>query len=205
MSTEQTLAKDINRLRKESSYKEFEEGYFSNVPDLAGYIYKFKVEGAGNGVILIVNTSNSDYGKEYYHKDGWHFLIYKSESLKNFIGQIYEKISEIIDRVNNILDKEQQNADTRAGGVPHGYKLDANGELVVDPQEATVVRKIFKMYAKDNMNIRQIAAALKSNFSHVRDVLHDYRYEDMQLPIISKSLLKKTRQKLDINRKNRTT
>ena len=41
-TTEKTLANDITRLRKEGSYKEFEAGYFRNVPDMTGYIYKFK-------------------------------------------------------------------------------------------------------------------------------------------------------------------
>ena len=51
------FAKDINRLRKPSSYKKFEVGYFTNVPDMGGYIYRFKVEDAK--IILIVDTANS--------------------------------------------------------------------------------------------------------------------------------------------------
>ena len=62
------FAKDINRLRKSSSYKKFEVGYFTNVPDMGGYIYRFKVEDAK--IILIVDTANSKYKKAYYKKEG---------------------------------------------------------------------------------------------------------------------------------------
>ena len=75
---------------------------------------------------------------------------------------------------------------------------------MVDPKEAIIVRKIYKLYTEYG-SIRKIASELKSNFSHVRDVLHDYRYEKMKLPIIPSSVLKKARQKMDANRKNRTT
>ena len=68
-----TFAKDINSLRKESSYKAFEPGYFNNVPDMGGYIYKFKVEDVN--ILLIVDTANSSYGKTYYKNKGWHFIL----------------------------------------------------------------------------------------------------------------------------------
>lgn len=199
---QKTLANDITRLRKASSYKEIEKGYFRNVPDLGGYIYKFKVEGAN--ILLIVDTVGSTYAKTYYHNNGYHFLIFKSNSIEEFTKSIYGMVSDIIDQVNKILDEEQENADIRAGGVPHGYKLDENGEIVVDPREAIIVRKIFKLYSQYG-SIRTIARELKTNFSHVRDVLHDYRYEKMRHPIIPSSLLKKVRQLMDKNRKNRTT
>lgn len=201
-TVQKTLANDITRLRKESSYKEFEQGYFTNVPDLGGYLYKFKVDGAN--IVLIVNTSGSKYAKSYYHKNSYHFLIFKANSLKEFVDNLYGNISDIIDQVNRILDEEQENADIRAGGIPHGYKLDENGEIVVDSREAIIVRKIFKLYTQYG-SIRTIARELKTNFSHVRDVLHDYRYEKMKQPIIPNSLLKKVRQLMDTNRKNRTT
>lgn len=196
------FASDINRLRKESSYKAFAAGYFTNVPDMEGYIYKFKVEDLN--IVLIVDTSNSSYAKEYYKKEGWHFLTYKATSLKVFINSLADKISEIITRINHILDEEQENADKRAAGIPHGYQVDDNGEIVVDPIEAPKVRKIYKLYSQ-YQSIRRVSSALKTNYSHVRDVLHDYRYEDMNPPIISDSVLKKVRTMMDINRKNFVT
>ena len=54
-------------------------------------------------------------------------------------------------------------------------------------------------------NYIKLANELKSNFSFVRYVLHDYRYERMQPKIIPESIWKKARQMLDKNRKNRTT
>ena len=109
-----------------------------------------------------------------------------------------------MDFVNGVLDKDRELADIRAGGIPHGYKLDDTGKIVIDPVEAPLVRKIFKLYTQI-ASVHQVAKELDTNFSHVRDVLHDYRYEDMPLPIVSKSLLKKARQIMDANRKNRTT
>lgn len=200
---EKSLAKDITRLRKESSYKEFDKGFFTNVPDMGGYIYKFKCSDDAK-IYLIVDTSNSKYGKNFYKKDAFYFLVYKSASLDAFIDKFFEISSDLMDRVNSILDKEQENADIRAGGIPHGYKLNDAGEIVVDPVESIKVRKIYKLYTQYG-SIRRIADELKTNFSHVRDVLHDYRYEEMKISIIPSSVLKKARQLMDKNRKNRTT
>lgn len=198
-----TLSSDLTRLRKSSSYKEFGKGYFRNVPDLEGYIYKFKCSDEPR-ILLIVDTSNSSYSKSYYKSKGYHFLVYKSPSLEKFLNNFFKISSDMIDLVNSILDKAQENADIIAGGVPHGYKISDDGELVVDPRESIVVRKIYKLYTQYG-SIRKIATELKSNFSHVRDVLHDYRYEKMKQPIIPSSVLKKVRDMMDKNRKNRTT
>jgi hypothetical protein len=198
-----TLAKDLSGLRKADSYKKFAKGYFKNVPGLGGYIYKFQVKSDAK-IYLIVNTEANAMAKEYYTNKGYHFLVYNAKSLDDFISMIYNNISEIIDKVNAILDKAQELADERAGGIPHGYKLNDAGEIVIDPVEAPMVRKIFKYYTQYR-SVHKVADVLKTNFSHVRDVLHDYRYERMTPPIINKSLLKKARQLMDVNRKNRTT
>jgi hypothetical protein len=190
-------------LRKSSSYKEFSKGYFRNVPDMSGYIYKFKC-GEYSHIYLIVDTSNCGYSKDYYKKDNYYFLVYKTSSLDNFLKGFFEISSEILDRVNSILDKDQENADERAGGIPHGYKIGSEGDIVIDPVEAIQVKKIYKLYTQYG-SIRKIASELKTNFSHVRDVLHDYRYERIQPCIIPNSILKKARQLMDKNRKNRTT
>lgn len=202
LKIDKTLAKDINALRKKSSYKPFPRGYFNNVPQLEGYIYRFAITKAK--IFLIVNVNGGADYKEYYSNKGYHFLIMTSASIETFIKNLYNDISDLIERVNNILDKEQELEDDRAGGIPHGYKLDDQGAIVIDPQEAPLVRKIFKYYSQYR-SVHKVADVLKTNFSHVRDVLHDYRYEKMKLPIVSASVLKKTRQLMDVNRKNRTT
>ena len=124
-----TLSSDLTRLRKSSSYKEFGKGYFRNVPDLEGYIYKFKCSDEPR-ILLIVNTSNSSYSKSYYKSKGYHFLVYKSPSLEKFLNNFFNISSDMIDLVNSILDKAQENADIIAGGVPHGYKISDDGENV---------------------------------------------------------------------------
>lgn len=201
--TEKTLANDLVKLRKADSYKEFPAGYFHNVPDMAGFIYQFGC-GEYSHIYLLLDTSNSNYAKDYYEKDNYYFLVYKARSLKSFIKSFFEISSEIMDRVNSILDKEASDADERAGGVPHGYKLNKAGEIIVDPIGAIEVKKIYKLYTQ-GYSIRKIASELKSNYSHVHDVLWDYRYEKMQPKIVSDSILKKARQLMDKNRKNRTT
>ena len=203
VATEKTLANDIVRLRKKNNYKEFGEGFFRNVPEMRGYYYKFKCPKYSK-IYLILDVSDSGYVKEYYTKDNFHFLVYKSSSLDKFLSNFFDISSEILDRVNSILNNDQENADERAGGIPHGYKLDKSGEIVVDPIGALEVKKIYKLYTQYG-SIRKIASELKSNFSHVRDVLHDYRYEKMTPCIISKTVLKKARDLMDKNRKNRTT
>ena len=201
--TENSLGSDVIRLRKPSSYKEFSKGYFRNVPDMSGFIYKFKC-GEYSNIYLIVDTSNGSYSKNYYKKDNYYFLIYKASSLDKFLKGFFEISSEILDRVNSILDKEQENADDRAGGVPHGYKLDKSGAIVIDPVESVKVKKIYKLYTQ-YASIRKVANTLKTNYSFVREVMHDYRYERMQPKIIPDSIWKKARQMMDKNRKNRTT
>ena len=201
--TEKTLANDIVRLRKSGSYKPFKKGYFRNVPEMAGYIYKFKCSDYSQ-IFLIVDTSNSNYTKEYYKKDNYYFLVYKSGSIEQFLKEFFELSAEILDRVNSILDKDQENADERAGGIPHGYKLNKAGEIVIDPVESIKVKKIYKLYTQ-YASIRKVASELKTNYSFVREVMHDYRYEKMQPRIIPDSIWKKARQMMDKNRKNRTT
>lgn len=198
-----TLSSDLTRLRKAKSYEEFGAGYFRNVPDLAGYIYRFKCSDEPK-ILLIVDTSNSAYSKDYYKNKGYHFLVYKAPSLEQFLDKFFKFSSDIIEIVNTILDKAQENADIIAGGVPHGYKVSEDGEIVVDSREAILVRKIYKLYTQYG-SIRKIATELKTNFSHIRDVLHDYRYEKMKQPIIPSSVLKKVRDMMDKNRKNRTS
>lgn len=201
--TEKSLASDITKIRKEESFGYFDKGYFRNVPDMKGYMYEFGCPKYGR-IFLIIDTSNSKYTKDYYKKDNFYFLIYKYPSFQAYLNDFFSISSEIMDRVNSILDDEQENADIRAGGVPHGYKLNDAGEIVVDPIESIKVRKIYKLYTQYG-SIRKIASELKTNFSHIRDVLHDYRYEKMKISIIPKSVLKKARQLMDSNRKNRTS
>ena len=201
--TEKTLGNDIVRLRKADSYKEFNTGFFRNVPEMKGYMYKFKCSDYSN-IYLIVDISNCGYSKDYYKKDNYYFLVYQSSSLKQFLNGFFEISSEILDRVNSILDTDQKNADERAGGIPYGYKLDKSGAIVVDPVESAKVKKIYKLYSQYS-SIRKVKEALKTNYSFVREVLHDYRYERMNPKIIPDSIWKKVRQMMDINRKNRTT
>lgn len=200
-SVDSTLAKDLNKLRKKSAYKEFQAGYFHNIPELGGWLYKFHLP--DTHIYLIVNTTGATT-KDYYENKDYYFMIRRAASIDAFLNNIYNDISDLLDTVNAILDRIQANKDEAAGGVPHGYKINDKGEIVIDPIEAPLVKKIFKTYTQVK-SVHKVADILDTNFSHVRDVLHDYRYERMQIPIIPSSLLKKVKQLMDANRKNRTT
>jgi len=48
-----------------------------------------------------------------------------------------------------------------AGGHRYGYKYDADGNCRIDPNEAEIVKTIFRLFVKEDMNTTQIADYLK--------------------------------------------
>ena len=75
--------------------------------------------------------------------------------------------------------------------LPYGYYIDENGELRVDIKKADEVRKIYDMYI-DLGSVRDIAAELRTNFSRIREILHDSQeYMNMREKIVSPAKLKK--------------
>ena len=74
--------------------------------------------------------------------------------------------------------------------LPYGYYTDENGDLKVDLKAAAEVRRIYDMYI-DTQSIRDIAAELRTNFSDIREILHDSEeYMKMRDKIVSLSKLK---------------
>ena len=97
----------------------------------------------------------------------------------------------------DILDNELQKKNTR--NLPYGYYLDENGDLQVDLKAAAEVRKIYDMYI-DTQSIRDIAAELKTNFSDIREILHDNQeYMQMKQKIVSSSKLKQVAELMAAN------
>lgn len=48
-------------------------------------------------------------------------------------------------RINKTFDYKKQNREILSGKVPYGYKIE-NKHLVIDPDKAEIVRKVFQMY-----------------------------------------------------------
>jgi hypothetical protein len=79
------------------------------------------------------------------------------------------------------------------------YYTDENGELKVDIRAAQEVRKIYDMYI-ETQSIRDIAAELRTNFSDIREILHDSEeYMQMKNKIVSMAKLKRVAELMAAN------
>lgn len=184
-------------MKKASNYKDFEEGFFTNKPELKGYI--LELEGFKSKVHVVVNTNlDSPYPKNYYSDEGYHFLIYNAKSLDVFIDSLPDEASNIIKILNDIKE-----AGTATGkDLPYGYTEDEEGEIKVVPQEATKVRKIYKDYI-NNRSIRKVAYSFKEDYSFIHDILHDVRYAKMPIRIIPEMDIRKVNLIIQQNTKNK--
>jgi hypothetical protein len=114
------------------------------------------------------------------------FMIFNTPSLEEFLENLADTYFVTI---ADILDSELQKKDTR--NLPYGYFTDENGELKIDLRAAQEVRKIYDMYI-DTQSIRDIAAELGTNFSDIREILHDSQeYMQMKHKIVSTAKLKR--------------
>lgn len=203
MATETSkIAKDILKLNKNSSYKKFPEGFFVNVPKLEGYIFTFS-NLKDPKVYIIVNTNKKfTYSKKYIKINNHHFIVYNGTSIEEFTSNILNNLSNIIQILKNITKESAESATQKEGGLPYGYYEDKNGDIQVDTKEAAEVRQIFKAYSNIR-SVKKTAQQLGTNFSHVRDVLRDERYSKMSNIIIPQNDLKRVREILAVNRKNK--
>ena len=171
-------------LFEESSYKKFDKGYFVNKPYMEGYYYIFKRITKPN-FCLIVNTSQEKYPTSMMKIRDYVFMVFNVPSLEEFLQNLTENYFVTI---MDILDNELQKKNTR--NLPYGYYKDENGELRVDLKAAAKVRKIYDMYI-ETQSIREIASDLRTNFSDIREILHDAQeYMQMRDKIVSLSKLK---------------
>ena len=107
------------------------------------------------------------------------------------------KLSNVIEDLVDRVREEQED-------LPYGYVRDDKGQIQVDSIKADEVRQIYKMYI-ETRSMKKIAKELKTNFSHVRDVLRDDRYDEMQPRIISTSTWKRVEEISKQNQKNVVT
>jgi hypothetical protein len=113
------------------------------------------------------------------------FIVFNTASLEEFLENLADRYFVTL---MDILDNELQKKDTR--NLPYGYYTDENGELRVDLKAAAEVRKIYDMYI-ETQSIRDIANELRTNFSDIREILHDSQeYMQMRDKIVSPAKLK---------------
>lgn len=184
MQKQNDLAINLMNLFEPSSYKEFGRGYFVNKPNLEGYYYIFK-KITKPKFCLIVNISEEKYPTSMMKIRDYVFVVFNTPSLEEFLENLTEKYFVTL---MDILDNELQKKNTR--NLPYGYYTDENGDLKVDLKAAAEVRRIYDMYI-DTQSIRDIAAELRTNFSDIREILHDSEeYMKMRDKIVSLSKLK---------------
>ena len=193
MQKQNDLANNLMNLFKESSYKEFGEGYFVNQPKMAGYFYIFK-KITDPKFCVIVNVSGVKYPSNMARIKDYVFIIFNVESFDEYKTNFTEKY---FPTLLNLVDQNLQKKNER--NLPYGYYIDENGDLKIDIRKANEVRRIYDRYI-DTESVRTIADEMKSNFSHIRDVLHaNEEYMQMQHKIIPIAKLKRVNELLAKN------
>lgn len=198
------LATIIATLRDKSKYSEIEKGYFRKVPSLQGFLYTLpKLDILDEyRIYLIVNTaSDFKYPKEKTEIENYTFLIFNASDFDSFAKNVTIVATKLSEVIEELAEKVQEERDK---DLPYGYIRDEEGNIQVDPQKANEVRNIYKMYI-ETRSMKKIAKELKTNFSHVRDVLRDERYDDFSPRIISPSLFKQVEAISFENQKNKVT
>lgn len=185
MQNKNVLAENLLALFEPSSYKEFKKGFFINKPQMEGYYFIFK-EIVKPKFCIVLNT-NTDfiYPSNTLKVNDYVFIVFNINSLENFLETLTDKNFALL---LNTIDNEMEKKNDR--NLPYGYYLDENGELKVDIKKASEVRRIFNLYI-ELKSVRGVASVMKTNFSFIRDILHDAE-EYMQMPdkIVSLSKLK---------------
>lgn len=201
--TKDEMATIIATLRNKDNYREVSKGFFRRVPSLSGYVYELKKMDllADYRVVIIVNTNpDYTYPKEKTEIDNYTFLVYNVDDFDTYRKRatiVATKLSNVIEDLVDRVREEQED-------LPYGYVRDDKGQIQVDSIKADEVRQIYKMYI-ETRSMKKIAKELKTNFSHVRDVLRDDRYDEMQPRIISTSTWKRVEEISKQNQKNMVT
>ena len=201
--TKDEMATIIATLRNKDNYREVSKGFFRRVPSLSGYVYELKKMDllADYRVVIIVNTNpDYTYPKEKTEIDNYIFLVYNVDDFDTYRKRatiVATKLSNVIEDLVDRVREEQED-------LPYGYVRDDKGQIQVDSIKADEVRQIYKMYI-ETRSMKKIAKELKTNFSHVRDVLRDDRYDEMQPRIISTSTWKRVEEISKQNQKNMVT
>lgn len=193
MQKQNNLAENLLNLFEPSSYKQFGKGYFANKPNLEGYYYIFK-NLTKPKFCLIVNTSEEKYPTPMVKLRDYVFIVFNVPSMEEFLENLADKYFVTL---MDIIDSEIPKKNTR--NLPYGYYTDEDGNLRVDLKAAAEVRRIYDMYI-ETQSIRYIASELKTNFSDIREILHDSQeYMQMRDKIVSPAKLKQVGELMAIN------
>ena len=185
MQEKNKLAINLMNLFEPSSYKEFSEGFFVNKPKMRGYYYIFKEINKPKFCLIINTNPNFIYPSNMVKINDYVFIVFSANSLEEFLETFTDKN---FTTLMEIIDSEMEKKNTR--NLPYGYYLDENGELKVDLKQASEVRRIYNLYL-ESKNIREVASIMKTNFSDIRDILHDAEeYMQMRDKIVSLSKLR---------------
>ena len=184
MQNTNELAINFMNIFNPESYKEFGEGFFTNKPEMSGLYYTFKNMRKPK-ICLIINLSEHKYPSVMSKVNDYVFIVFNVSSPEEYFENVVDKyFPEIVEIVDNVIEKKN----TR--NLPYGYYMDENGEVKVDLKAASEVRKIYDMYI-DTKSIRHIAQQLRTNFSDIREILHDNeQYMQMPEKIVSFAKLK---------------
>lgn len=188
MQNQNDLAINLMNMLEPNSYKEFGEGFFKNRPEISGLYFSFK-DMRKPYTYLIINTSKAKYPspmvKTKVEDRDILYIVFNVPSVEEYFENV---IDMYLPQVVEILDNNIEKKNTR--NLPYGYYIDENGEIQVDIKAAYEVRRIYDMYI-DTRSIRQIASKLRTNFSDIREILHDSEeYLQMHPPIMSPQKLK---------------
>lgn len=185
MQEKNKLAINLLNLFDPSSYKEFSEGFFVNKPKMRGYYYIFKEINKPKFCLIINTNPDFIYPSNMVKINDYVFIVFSASSLEEFLETFTDKN---FTTMMEIIDGELDKKNTR--NLPYGYYMDENGELKVDLKQASEVRRIYNLYL-ESKNIREVASVMKTNFSDIRDILHDAEeYMQMRDKIVSLSKLR---------------
>ena len=185
MQKRNELAVDLMNLFEPKHYKAFKEGFFINKPKMHGYYYLFSNNMKPKVCLILNENSDFTYPSHSVTISDYLYIVFNIPSMEEYTENLVENYFPLI---LNILDENLEKEDSR--NLPYGYYYNENGELKIDFKKASEVRKIYDLYI-DLGSVREIANQLKTNFSHVREVLHsNQEYMQMSQKIVPLSKLR---------------
>jgi len=124
----------------------------------------------------------------FFQADNINTLLPDSELRLTIMSSIaQDEVRKLSERVNFGFKRSIENGVVLGNNKIWGYKKD-NGKLVIDEEQAKVVRLIFELYATENMGIRAIATELTArgylntegnpfSFSTIKNILVNPKYK----------------------------
>lgn len=184
MQDQSIIAKNLLKLFDPNAYKEFREGYFVNQPKMFGYYYLFKNMKEPK-ICVIINTSGIKHERPVTKTDEFVFVVYNVLTLEDFVGNLADQY------LSHFLESAYEYMKGRTSrDLPYGYYYDESHNLKVDNRQADTVRKIYDVYI-NTKSIREVSDFMKTNFSDIREILHDYgRYAQMRPTIVQLSKIR---------------